>query len=77
MSYNKSFDLPVTIIRPFNTFGPRQSTRAIIPSITQINSSKKFIKLGNLSPTRISLMLKILPAHLLLQLNAKIFQENN
>ena len=42
LSYNKSFDLPVTIIRPFNTFGPRQSTRAIIPSIiTQISSNKK------------------------------------
>lgn len=53
LSYNKSFDLPVTIIRPFNTFGPRQSTRAIIPSIiTQINSNKKLIKLGNLNPTR-------------------------
>ena len=53
LSYNKSFDLPVTIIRPFNTFGPRQSTRAIIPSIiTQISSNKKLIKLGNLNPTR-------------------------
>ncbi len=53
MSFHKSFALPITIIRPFNTFGPRQSARAIIPSIiTQINKNKNFIKLGNLSPTR-------------------------
>ena len=42
LSYNKSFNLPVTIIRPFNTFGPRQSLRAFIPTIiTQIVSNKK------------------------------------
>ena len=53
MSFNRSFGLPVTIIRPFNTFGPRQSARAIIPSIiTQINNNKSLIKVGNLSPTR-------------------------
>ncbi len=53
LSYNKSFNLPVTIIRPFNTFGPRQSLRAFIPTIiTQIVSNKKVIKLGNLSSKR-------------------------
>lgn len=53
LSYHKSFALPVKIVRPFNTFGPRQSARAIIPTIiTQILSGAKTIKLGNLSPTR-------------------------
>ncbi|MDK2801637.1 MAG: hypothetical protein PWQ70_3256 [Clostridiales bacterium] len=53
LSYYRSFDLPVTIIRPFNTFGPRQSARAIIPTIiSQILSGKEQIKLGNLNPTR-------------------------
>jgi len=53
ISYFRSFKLPVKIVRPFNTFGPRQSARAIIPTvITQILSGKKEIKLGNLSPTR-------------------------
>lgn len=53
MSFYNSFDLPVTTARPFNTYGPRQSARAIIPTIiTQIASGKKEIKLGDLSPTR-------------------------
>jgi NAD dependent epimerase/dehydratase len=53
ISYYRSFDLPVKIVRPFNTFGPRQSARAIIPTvITQILAGKKEIRLGNLSPTR-------------------------
>ena len=53
LSYYRSFDLPVSIIRPFNTFGPRQSLRAFIPTIiTQVLSSKKKIKLGNLNPKR-------------------------
>jgi dTDP-glucose 4,6-dehydratase len=52
ISYYKSFNLPVTIIRPFNTFGPRQSSRAVIPTIiTQILKNKP-IKLGSISPTR-------------------------
>ena len=52
-SFYRSFDLPVTIVRPFNTFGPRQSARAIIPTIiTQLLSGKKEIKLGSLTPTR-------------------------
>ncbi len=53
ISYFKSFELPVKIVRPFNTYGPRQSARAIIPTIiSQALSNKKEIKLGNLSPTR-------------------------
>ena len=53
MSFYNSFDLPVTIARPFNTYGPRQSARAIIPTIiTQIADGIKEIKLGDLSPTR-------------------------
>lgn len=53
LSYFNSFDLPVTIIRPFNTFGPRQSTRAIIPSLmTQINFGKSKLNVGNLKPSR-------------------------
>lgn len=52
-SFYRSFDLPVIIVRPFNTFGPRQSARAIIPTvITQLLSGIDKIKLGNLSPTR-------------------------
>ena len=53
MSFYNSFNLPVSIARPFNTYGPRQSARAIIPTIiTQIALGKKEIKLGDLSPTR-------------------------
>ena len=53
MSYYRSFDLPVTILRPFNTFGPRQSLRAAIPTIiSQMVLGKKEIKLGNLKSTR-------------------------
>jgi NAD dependent epimerase/dehydratase len=53
MSFYSSFSTPITIIRPFNTFGPRQSARAVIPTIiTQIENGKKKIKLGALSPTR-------------------------
>ena len=52
-SYYRSFNLPVIIARPFNTYGPRQSARAVIPTvITQIIQGKESIKLGNLSPTR-------------------------
>jgi NAD dependent epimerase/dehydratase len=53
MSFFSSFDLPLTIARPFNTYGPRQSARAVIPTIiTQIANGKKTIKLGDVSPTR-------------------------
>ena len=52
-SFYRSFDLPVTIVRPFNTFGPRQSARAFIPTIiTQALSGQKEIKTGSLTPTR-------------------------
>lgn len=53
MSFYHSFEIPVTIIRPFNTYGPRQSARAIIPTIiTQIAKGLKTIKLGSIYPTR-------------------------
>ena len=53
MSFYNAFGLPVVIVRPFNTYGPRQSARAIIPTIiTQIANGKKEIKLGDLTPTR-------------------------
>lgn len=53
MSFYNAFDLPVTIARPFNTYGPRQSARAVIPTIiTQIANGAKEIKLGDTSPTR-------------------------
>jgi NAD dependent epimerase/dehydratase len=52
-SFYRSFDLPVVIVRPFNTFGPRQSARAVIPTIiTQLLSGYDEIKLGSLHPTR-------------------------
>lgn len=53
MSFHNAFNLPLTVARPFNTYGPRQSARAVIPTIiTQIASGKKKIKLGDVSPTR-------------------------
>lgn len=53
MSFYNAFELPVTIVRPFNTYGPRQSARAIIPTIiTQIANGERKIKLGDLRPTR-------------------------
>ena len=53
LSYWKSFSLPITILRPFNTYGPRQSSRAVIPQIiTQILNKNKKISLGALNPTR-------------------------
>jgi NAD dependent epimerase/dehydratase len=53
MSFFNSFDLPLTIARPFNTYGPRQSARAVIPTIiSQIANGKKQIKLGDVTPTR-------------------------
>jgi len=53
LSYYRSFDLPVKIVRPFNTYGPRQSARAIIPTIIiQLLSGKKELQIGNLTPTR-------------------------
>ena len=53
ISYYRSFNLPVKIVRPFNSYGPRQSARAIIPTIiTQLLENSKKLKLGNLTPTR-------------------------
>jgi NAD dependent epimerase/dehydratase len=58
-SFHRSFNLPVTIVRPFNTYGPRQSARAVIPTIiTQLLAGKREIKLGSLSPTRDLLFVK-------------------
>lgn len=52
-SFYRSFDMPITIVRPFNTYGPRQSARAVIPTIiTQLLSGVEEIKLGSLTPTR-------------------------
>lgn len=52
-SFYRSFDLPVTIVRPFNTYGPRQSARAVIPTIImQLLAGRTEIKLGSLTPTR-------------------------
>lgn len=53
LSYYHSFGLPLTVARPFNTYGPRQSARAVIPTIiTQIASGQKQIRLGDVTPTR-------------------------
>jgi len=58
-SFYRSFNLPLTIVRPFNTFGPRQSARAVIPTIiTQLLNGKEEIKLGDLTPTRDLLFVK-------------------
>lgn len=52
-SFYRSFNMPITIVRPFNTYGPRQSARAVIPTIiSQLLSGKEEIKLGALTPTR-------------------------
>lgn len=53
MSFYNSFNLPLTVARPFNTYGPRQSARAVIPTIiSQIAAGKKVINLGDVRPTR-------------------------
>lgn len=53
LSYYRSFSLPVTVVRPFNTYGPRQSARAIIPTvISQLLDGRDTLSLGNLDPTR-------------------------
>ncbi|QHS58231.1 NAD-dependent 4,6-dehydratase LegB [Chitinophaga agri] len=58
-SFYRSFDLPLTIVRPFNTYGPRQSARAVIPTIiTQLLNGKEAIKLGDTTPTRDLLFVK-------------------
>jgi NAD dependent epimerase/dehydratase len=58
-SFYRSFELPVTIVRPFNTYGPRQSARAVIPTIiSQLLNGAEEIKLGDISPTRDLLFVK-------------------
>lgn len=58
-SFFRSFELPVAIVRPFNTYGPRQSARAVIPTIiTQLMAGKEEIRLGSLHPTRDLLFVK-------------------
>jgi NAD dependent epimerase/dehydratase len=58
-SFYRSFNLPVTIVRPFNTYGPRQSARAVIPTIiTQLLNGADEIKLGDITPTRDLLYVK-------------------
>jgi len=53
LSYHRSFGLPVKIVRPFNTYGPRQSARAVVPTIAvQILCGMRELRLGNLRPTR-------------------------
>jgi NAD dependent epimerase/dehydratase len=53
LAYHRSFDLPVAVLRPFNTFGPRQSIRAVIPSIIrQLAAGDGTVRLGNVEPTR-------------------------
>ena len=52
LSFHASFDVPVGILRPFNTYGPRQSARAVIPTIISQLANKSNVKLGSLSPTR-------------------------
>jgi NAD dependent epimerase/dehydratase len=53
LSFHRSFDTPVVVIRPFNTYGPRQSARAVIPTvITQLASGQRRIRLGTVHPTR-------------------------
>ena len=58
-SFYRSFELPITIVRPFNTFGPRQSARAVIPTIiSQLLNGAQEIKLGDITPTRDLLFVK-------------------
>ncbi|WP_432012900.1 SDR family NAD(P)-dependent oxidoreductase [Streptomyces cucumeris] len=53
LSYAHAFELPVTVVRPFNTYGPRQSSRAVIPTIlAQLHAGVREIRLGSLTPTR-------------------------
>ncbi len=53
LSFFKSFSMPIKVVRPFNTYGPRQSRRAVIPTIiSQLSSGNKYLKLGDVSPTR-------------------------
>jgi NAD dependent epimerase/dehydratase len=77
ISYFRSFDLPVKIVKCFNTFGPRQSARAIIPTIiTQILNGNKILQLGNLAPTRdLTFVLDTVEAYLNIYKSDKLFGE--
>jgi len=71
-SFQKTYNLPITILRPFNCFGPRQSARAIIPTlITQILSNKKILKVGNIKPRRDLTFVEDTTEALLLALKSK------
>ena len=73
IAYNRSFDIPLIIVRPFNTFGPRQSLRAIIPTIiTQLLNNKKHIYLGNLKPTRDFIFVEDVCKGFLCAMNSKV-----
>lgn len=53
LSYRHTFELPVSVVRPFNTYGPRQSARAVIPTIlAQLHAGSREVRLGSLTPTR-------------------------
>jgi NAD dependent epimerase/dehydratase len=74
LSFHKSFDTPVAIMRPFNTYGPRQSARAVIPTvISQLLAGKEFIKMGSLSPTRDFNFVQDITAAFIAMLEAKDF----
>ena len=80
MSFYHAFNLPVTVARPFNTYGPRQSARAVIPAIiSQIASGAKKIKIGHITPTRDLIFVKDLCRGLFLlsQKDATIGKEIN
>lgn len=70
-SFYKSFDLPVTTLRPFNTYGPRQSARAIIPTIITQSLQRNFINLGSLYPKRDFTFVKDLTEAFILALKSK------
>lgn len=77
ISFFRSFNLPVKIVRPFNTFGPRQSARAIIPTvISQLLDGKTKLKLGNLTPTRdLTFVLDTVSGFLNIYKSEKLFGE--
>ena len=79
-SFYRSFDLPVTVVRPFNTFGPRQSARAFIPTIiSQLLKGFEEVKMGDLSPTRDLLYVKdtVRAFEMIARTDAMIGQEVN
>lgn len=74
LSFHRSFETPVAIMRPFNTYGPRQSARAVIPTvISQLLAGKQSIKMGSLSPTRDFNFVKDITAAFIAMLETKDF----